>query len=251
MIKWVFFDVGNVLLNDDPLMAERFRMLYEAVRAAGHNVSFEQLCRQREQLILEERESLYFLRICAGYLTEQQKDDLLRAYDEKFRAAYLRYSPPTPGIEAVLKALKQRFKLGLAANQVRECRGALEELGWLDYFDVVGISEEMGIGKPAEEFFQCLLEEGQCRPTDAIMIGDRVDNDVAPAKAVGMKTICVLMDVWSKGYEPADGFEKRYFESMHRACLSRLGASGNHQQPDVLIHSISEIPDAVKRIAGA
>jgi HAD superfamily hydrolase (TIGR01509 family) len=251
MIKWVFFDVGNVLLNDDPLMAERFRMLYEAVRAAGCDVSFEQLCREREQLILEERESLYFLRICAKYLTEQQKDQLLRAYDEKFRANYLQYSLPTPGITDVLEDLGRRFKLGLAANQVRECRGALEKLGWLDYFDVVGISEEMGIGKPAEEFFQCLLEEALCEPADAIMIGDRVDNDVAPAKAVGMKTICVLMDVWSKGYEPADGFEKRYFESMHRACLSRLRASGNHQQPDVLVYSVAEIPGAVQKIAGA
>jgi len=248
MIRWIFFDVGNVLLSDDPLLALRYRMLYTAVCSAGHELSFEQLCREREHLILEERESFYFLRICDKYLTDQQKERLLADYDEQFRENYIKYSPLTPGIGEVVKELSSKYKLAIAANQVRECRGALEELGLLRFFDVVGISEEMQIAKPAPEFFQCLLEEAKCEPAEAIMIGDRVDNDIAPAKSLGMKTICLRMGVWDKGYEPVDDIERRYFESMDRACLSRLRADGDYQQPDVLVNSVAEITGTVYKL---
>ena len=30
-----------------------------------------------------------------------------------------------------------------------------------------------------------------CRAEDAVMVGDRLDNDILPAKAVGMKTIWI------------------------------------------------------------
>ena len=35
------------------------------------------------------------------------------------------------------------------------------------------------------------LDKAGCRPEDAIMIGDRLDNDIIPAKKMGMKTVWV------------------------------------------------------------
>ena len=31
MISWIFFDVGNVILNDDPAQARAFLLLYKAI----------------------------------------------------------------------------------------------------------------------------------------------------------------------------------------------------------------------------
>lgn len=245
MIKWVFFDVGNVLLNDDPLMAKRFEMLWRAIQGVDGEVGFAGLLRQREQLILEDRESLYFERIGRRYLADGQWEKLLSGYDAELRSNYLKYNPPTPGIEEVLKQLAGSFRLGVAANQVRQAQDALEKLGLLSYFDVVVISEEVGLAKPDIRFFEYVLNEAGCEPRDAVYIGDRVDNDIAPAKQVGMKTILVHLNVWSKGYEPRGELERQYFESISRACLSRMPAAGPRQVADVKVTSADGIPHAI------
>jgi len=35
------------------------------------------------------------------------------------------------------------------------------------------------------------LDKAGCRPEEAIMIGDRLDNDIIPAKKMGMRTVWV------------------------------------------------------------
>ena len=52
-------------------------------------------------------------------------------------------------------------------------------------------SEEEGISKPNPELFLRALERSGCPAENAWMIGDRPDNDIAPAKALGMKTVRV------------------------------------------------------------
>ena len=39
--------------------------------------------------------------------------------------------------------------------------------------------------------FEIALERSRCRPENAVMIGDRIDNDIVPAKQLGMKTIWI------------------------------------------------------------
>lgn len=45
--------------------------------------------------------------------------------------------------------------------------------------------------KPDESIFLEALRIAACAPSDAIMIGDRLDNDIYPAIKLGMKTIWV------------------------------------------------------------
>ena len=59
------------------------------------------------------------------------------------------------------------------------------------YFDVVMASAEAGCAKPDLKIFSMALDKAGCRPEDAIMIGDRLDNDIIPAKKMGMKTVWV------------------------------------------------------------
>ncbi len=59
------------------------------------------------------------------------------------------------------------------------------------YFDVVMASAEAGCAKPDLKIFSMALDEAECDPADAVMIGDRLDNDIFPAKKLGMKTIWV------------------------------------------------------------
>ena len=56
--------------------------------------------------------------------------------------------------------------------------------------DPVKIAEE-GVSKPDRRIFDIALSRAGCKPENAVMIGDRLDNDIAPAKKLGMKTVRV------------------------------------------------------------
>jgi putative hydrolase of the HAD superfamily len=95
-----------------------------------------------------------------------------------------------PGIAEVLDALKQRgLKLGLAANQPAATLQRLEHHGIADYFENQGISGVYGFRKPDVRLFLRACEDLDVAPEECIMVGDRIDNDVVPAKVLGMPTV--------------------------------------------------------------
>jgi len=95
-----------------------------------------------------------------------------------------------PGIADVLEALKQRrLKLGLAANQPARVFHALDKHGIGHYFSNQGITGVYGYRKPDVRLFLKACEDLDVSPKECIMVGDRVDNDIVPARLLGMRTV--------------------------------------------------------------
>ena len=68
---------------------------------------------------------------------------------------------------------------------------ALEKYGLLKYIDLVISSAEENVSKPDRRIFEIALNRGGCLPDRAVMVGDRIDNDVIPAKKLGMHTVWI------------------------------------------------------------
>ena len=66
----------------------------------------------------------------------------------------------------------------------------------------VGSSERWGVEKPAARFFARIARECARRPPEIAYVGDRVDNDVAPALAAGMVAVHVRRGPWGHLQEP-------------------------------------------------
>ena len=58
-------------------------------------------------------------------------------------------------------------------------------------FQILAIPYKIIDGLPLYCVFHCALAKAQCLPVNAVMIGDRLDNDIVPAKKVGMKTVWI------------------------------------------------------------
>jgi FMN phosphatase YigB (HAD superfamily) len=71
--------------------------------------------------------------------------------------------------------------------------------------EVLGSSERWGVAKPAEAFFGRILEVAGGPPEKIAYVGDRVDNDVAPALAAGMVAVHIRRGPWGHLYEPPAG----------------------------------------------
>ena len=87
--------------------------------------------------------------------------------------------------------LSGRYKIGVIANQSLGTAERLKKFGILKYIELVVASAEEGVAKPDRRIFEIALSRAGCEPKQAIMIGDRIDNDILPAKKLGMYTMWV------------------------------------------------------------
>ncbi|HXK34059.1 MAG TPA: HAD family hydrolase [Dehalococcoidia bacterium] len=94
------------------------------------------------------------------------------------------------GIAGVLAWLFGRgLKLGLAANQPASAIARLDEAGIGGYFHHREVTGVHGFHKPDVRVFLRACEGLGVAPDACIMVGDRIDNDIAPARMLGMRTV--------------------------------------------------------------
>ncbi len=171
MIKWLFFDLGSTLIDETDCQTEWVRRT-----VAGTGVSFEDFegayCRFAAQNLDGFNEACKLFGLRKGVWP----GELERLY---------------PGAEELLKRLSERYSLGVVANQNAGLRKRLESYGIGGYFKVIVGSGDAGTAKPNTEIFRKALETADCKPSEAMMIGDRLDNDIAPAQMLGMATLWV------------------------------------------------------------
>ena len=172
-IQWVFFDLGSTLIDETEADRQRIREM-----TAGTDITEAQYREKRAEYIRQGRSGDPAAIAFFGLTKTPWRSEL-----EK----------PCPDAAPTLKALKGRgFRLGVIANQNPGTAERLQNWNLLQYFDVVAASAEAGVAKPDPAIFRMALERAGCAPAQTVMVGDRIDNDVAPARALGMHSVRVL-----------------------------------------------------------
>jgi HAD superfamily hydrolase (TIGR01509 family) len=104
------------------------------------------------------------------------------------------YPDALPCLERLRRA---GLRVGAAGNTPAETEELLRP-----HVDFVGSSGRWGFQKPAAAFFERVVAEAGVAPDELVYVGDRVDNDVAPALAAGMTAIHVRRGPWGHLHEP-------------------------------------------------
>ncbi|MFJ4685999.1 HAD family hydrolase [Streptomyces sp. NPDC091377] len=86
--------------------------------------------------------------------------------------------------------------LGIAGNQTVRAGKILRELFSTDV-DLIGTSDDWGASKPDRSFFDRVAEIVPAEPDEMLYVGDRVDNDIRPARQAGMHTALVRRGPWA------------------------------------------------------
>ena len=95
-----------------------------------------------------------------------------------------------PDMPALLRRLlTSGLSLGVIANQPVGMADRLRREGIVDVFAYLGLAGLTGLRKPNSRAFTAACEALGVAPVEAIMVGDRIDTDIAPARALGMATI--------------------------------------------------------------
>ena len=169
--QWLFFDVGSTLVNENKAYESRIK-----TAITGKDISYQE-----------------FYDKMLSYFRKNKKGDLeaLSFYGLERPAWRTDLETLYPQTKEILEQLGPEYKLGIIANQLPGLEERLKDFGILDYFSAIFSSAEFGLAKPDPAIFRLALQKTNCLPHQAIMIGDRLDNDIVPAKRIGMKTIWI------------------------------------------------------------
>jgi putative hydrolase of the HAD superfamily len=219
-IEIVFLDIGGVLY-DDTVYARAWN---RALRDAGATFSDDEFEEEYARARAEQSGS-FRRRLIARFLPEGDLREL-----EGIAARYWTYPPSALYEDAIpcLEALRGRYRLGVIANQPGEVRTAMRRDGLEPFFEVWGVSDELGVGKPDPRLFELAARTARVTATAAVMVGDRLDYDVRPAKLVGMRAIWMLRG-----------------EAPDRPTPDQLA------EADGSVRSLAELPAELERLSAA
>ena len=193
MIRAVLFDVGGPL--DTEVLHERLidRAIRAAFAAAGAPVDARRYAAANRHAIASFAPNAYraiIWRLAGGdRALAERVDAAVRAGAEE-RQRLRGGVEARPGIADLLAGLqRQGLALGLAANQPASALARLDVAGLSGFFTYREVSGTHGLLKPDVRVFLHACAALDLPPAACIMVGDRIDNDIAPARTLGMRTV--------------------------------------------------------------
>mgnify|MGYP001168693991 CR=1 FL=1 len=249
-ITAVTFDLWQTLLLDNHDLAQgrdliRLEGAQNAISRFGESYDLQHLreayracyreCRRirQEYLDVSFREQVeIFINTISDGLVERLDEETILEIVRVYADAFLVHPPvPHAYAQAVLQDVKAMgLGIGLISNTGttpgETFHQYMDQLGLLEYFDVLTFSDEVKLSKPGEEIFQMTLSALGTTPAQTIHVGDHVKNDVVGANRSGLKT------VWITGfYENED-------------------PSNPENQPDETVDGLGQVTQAIARLAG-
>jgi HAD superfamily hydrolase (TIGR01509 family) len=202
VIRAVFFDWGNTLVawEFDPELFVEGHVRGLAAFGAGappQPVFTDAYSRQLLPLLVGQREDeIDYTAEIAALLSSVGADGDPAAVS-RFVVAENGVWRPThhiePAVLELIDALRANgLQVGLISNAFDPpalMRELFAEIGLLDRLDAIALSAEVGKRKPHALMFESALEQAGVEPGEAVMVGDRLREDVAGAQALGMATV--------------------------------------------------------------
>jgi len=215
-IKAILFDWDGVILDSLPACFKIYKE-YEKLL----NVDFGIKDKEKDQFEVNWVKHFVRAKVDAG--SGQLAEKLKKTYTEMTHSMINSNTISIfPEIRNTIKALHEKFKLGIVSNSYTELiKNKLKKEGLLDYFDFI-IDVEHSRPKPDPTMLIAAVKKMDVDPKETIYIGD-MDGDIETAKNAGVKSIAVTY-----GYH------------SHKRLMPK--------NPDEIADSPKEILDAVERI---
>ena len=222
----IFFDIDETLFDNNS--AQHFAALllfdqYTELQALYEKSAFlqqwnsvtEKYLQQffASQISFQDQRRKRIREIFQKILSNTEADQIAAAYLEFYEKNWGLFDDVIPCLN-ILSSLK----LGIISNgQKDQQRQKLRDLSILDRFEVVIISDDIGIPKPDPKIFWHGCKAASENPADCYYVGDNLDTDAKAASAAG------LAGIW----------------------LNREQAKGNNAAP-MEIRTLSQLPKLIR-----
>ncbi|MFH1010808.1 MAG: HAD family hydrolase [bacterium] len=187
-LRALLWDMGGPLIDEEPMVSQWFKAIQKAyASAAGRELEPKRL--EEAMGIAVESFAPFAFRSALWNLCDGDTE-LYQRMKRAFRDFVGPYSDELrPGIRELLLELTDRIPMGIVANQGRGLEERLERIGIRHCFQTVNGSDDVHLWKPDTRLFERALQSLGAKADETAMIGDRQDNDITPAKMMGMTGI--------------------------------------------------------------
>ena len=224
MIKAVIFDLDDTLYRERDFVDQSFRSVAavmaeylsekrsmwrerknKSIQVIPPDESPEGLFKQMIELMEREGRGEIFNRLCERYDVDMPVEELVRIYRETKPVLSL-----YPDGEEFLGYLeKEHIRTGLITDGNAQVQhNKIRALGLDERLDVVLASYDLGLKKPDPGVYVYCLEKLDCRPEEAVYIGDNPLKDFIGARKLGMKTVRIIrpegLHMWRTAEEGYD-----------------------------------------------
>lgn len=197
--KAIVFDVGDTLFEYTPNWAQIYG---DKIRSLGIDVAEDTIRKINDALYWAQGEQILKEQNGAPRAADDEFSGLLDAaalscvhYPSEMKDTYLKMMSlaVTPkqevsvisGVFQILDILKTNYRLAVVSNYSKSLIAHLQEFGLYDYFEVVVVSEIVGIEKPDARIMEFVLDKLDLSPESCLYVGDH-PLDVLCAKKAGM-----------------------------------------------------------------
>jgi len=211
-VRWLFIDIGGPIVNDDPAVLYVFDKLKQILIDRGETFTEADFASAQVAVFRSGAFSITapMLECLTGTIEceDEVKGELARELSRVGYDEFKSLNPLRRDVRETLELLSKRYRLATLSNNTSQIREVLRDYRVDRYFSIIGISESVGYAKPDPRFFQYVLDEAGCRSDEAMMVGDRIDADIIPARAMGMRTAWVRVGLYGlESPEPVSDIE--------------------------------------------
>jgi putative hydrolase of the HAD superfamily len=209
-LRAVLFDYGHTLVDfrrTEEALLEAYTQIRGRIEAVGYMEMpeildlIERVAGGIDQVVaasyderrLEELDLVTVFRESLESIGFTLPADVIDAIVVMDHSAYTNSLEVRPETTAALERLAgEGYRMGLVSNVAllpHLMREDLEHLGLARFLDAATFSSEVGVRKPHPRIFTTVLEELGVPAPEAAFVGDRLLDDVAGAREVGMRTV--------------------------------------------------------------
>ena len=144
----------------------------------------------------------------------------------KFEAFYQNTFPSVqsacgfdPMANEVIKSAKERgYRVVLATNPMFPKAATYERIRWAgldaDDFELITTYENCTTSKPSPAYYLDVAKRVGADPTECVMVGNDVDDDMIPAESVGMQVFLLTRDLINKDGRDISHYKKGNFVDL-------------------------------------
>ncbi len=195
----ILFDIDETLFDNSGAEIKASKRFYQKTKGLDHFEDLDDFVGQWRvttetylQMFIDRRLSFQEQRrrrlrdIFRQPFSDEEADALFKKYLLYYEESWELFPDVRPCLDRL--AL---LGLGIITNG-NSCqqRQKLRELGIIDYFDVIIISEDVGVSKPDPQIFIQACKAANQTPSNCIYVGDKLETDALAASEAG------LMGTW-------------------------------------------------------
>ncbi|VTU07466.1 nucleotidase [Actinobacillus indolicus] len=187
--QWILFDADETLFSFNSYLGLKAMLArygiefseadYDAFQAINKPLW---VAYQNKEITIQELQTTRFAK-----LAEQTGKDPL-ALNKELMAEMAIVSKPLPNVMEMLNALYGKVKMGIITNGLEALQQKrLENTGITKFFEIIVVSEVVGVAKPNAKIFEYAFEQiGDIDKSQILMVGDTLSSDILGANGVGI-----------------------------------------------------------------